>query len=292
MRKSAQLASVRSLCAMFSLLGGLVSLALLATGCPREPEIARTPVEAPLEVPRVDGGIVAEADPTAVHFRRVNAKVGDRSHQHVLARSAWNEQVASYESEFVIEVLAVEGPAPSRVRIEFRKNESFDNVSHQATPIDGLTYVVDVKAPHVLDARTNAPPSADEIARVTDVLPDLGTRAQIDQVLPDEAMHLGDRRDDIAKAIVRILHPRIWSVDKGTAVLTRTEPDEAIFHVTLDATSSASGMKISVSGDARVRLRDARLEGFALGGTFERPAANGDPAERGTFEVERRVRDD
>lgn len=266
---------------------------LVLTGCPREPEIAAAPVDVPLEVPRVDGGIVAAptTDPSAVRFGRENAKVGDRSHQHVLARSEWRDEThdesASYESEFVIEVLAVEGPAPSRVKIAFRKNENFDNVSHQATPIDGHTYLVDVKEPHVLDATTNAPPSADEISRVSDVLPDLGTRAQIDQVLPDTAMHLGDHRDDIAGAIARILHPRYWGVDKGTAVLTRTEAGDAIFAVALDATSSATGMKMSVKGDARVRLRDARLEGFALVGTFVRPNR-----EKGTLTLERRVRDD
>jgi hypothetical protein len=272
--------------------------AFTLAGCPRSAESPPPSAAAvELDVPRVGAsagaGIVGgePTDPNAVRFGRESAKVGARSHQHVLARSLWNEQHASYESEFVIEVLAIEGASsggwPSRVKIEFRKNESFDNVSHQATSIDGHTYLVDVHAPHVLDAATNAVPSEDEVARVTDVLPDLGTRAQIDQILPDTAMRIGEHRDDIAKAIARILHPRIWNVDQGSAVLARTEQGEAVFQVALDATSSATKMKIAIKGDARVRLRDARLEGFALAGEFVRP--NG---ERGELHVERTVRDD
>jgi hypothetical protein len=259
------------------------------SGCARGPENPASSRDGvSLEVPRLDAGATAAepADPNEVRFGRENAKVGDLSRQHVLARSHWNDETASYESEFVTEVLAVEGPAPSRVKIEFRKNENFDNVSRQATPIDGHTYVVDVHEPHVVEAATKAPPSADEIARVMDVLPDLGTRAQIDQVLPDGAMRIGEHRDDIAKAIARILHPRIWSVDKASAALARTENGEAVFQITLEATSSASGMKIGVKGDARVRLRDARLQGFVLNGEFVRP--NG---EKGAFEVTRTVSD-
>jgi hypothetical protein len=266
----------------------------LLTACTPPAEAPSAAVE--LAVPPARGGGVAgeTTDPNAVRFGRESAKLGARSHQHVLARSVWNDQNASYESEFVIEVLAVEGGSshsagawPSRVKIEFRKNESFDNVSRQATSIDGHTYLVDVHPPHVLDAATNAVPSEDEIARVTDVLPDLGTRAQIDQILPDTAMHVGEHRDDIAKAIARILHPRIWNLDQGSAVLVRAEAGEAVFHVVLDATSSATKMKIAIEGDARVRLRDARLEGFSLKGEFVRP--NG---EKGELQDERTVRDD
>lgn len=284
-------AGFSALLVTFAALAALAAV-LFQTGCPREPEKPAAEV-APLVIPQAS--IVAS--PSAgdavdgVRFGREGAKVGDRSHQHVFAKSTWSDdagmETASYESEFVLEVVAVEGPAPSRVRIEFRKNENFDNVSHQATPIDGHTYLVDVHAPHVLDARTNAPPSEDEIARVSDVLPDLGTRAQIDQVLPDGVMKPGEHRDDIARAIARILHPRIWSMDKGTAVLARSEQGSAIFQVTLAATSSATGMKIDVKGDAHVRLRDARLEGFALAGEFVR--ANG---EKGEFTVSRKIRDD
>ena len=263
---------------------------LLLVGCPREPENAGsrgTSQDVTLEVPHLDaGGIVASAS-EGVRFGRENAKVGARSHQHVLAKSVWDEQTASYESEFVLEVLAVDGPAPSRVKIEFRKNESFDNVSHQATSVDGHAYIVDVHAPHVVLAGTSAAPSEDEVQRVTDVVPDLGTRTQIDQVLPDDAMRIGEHRDDLTHAIARILHPRIWSVDKGSAILSRTDHGEAVFQIAMDARSSATGMKIAVRGEARVRLRDARLEGFTLKGDFTR--ANG---EKGEFSVERRVRDD
>lgn len=284
----------------FAALG--LALAACLIGCGHEPETPAAKVEAPLEVPRLDGGAGASSgdEPGAgvIRFGRESAKAGDRAHLHVRAVSEWEGQTSSYESELLTEVLAVEtgggGAWPSRVKVEFRKNEHFDNASVQPTSVAGHTYLVDTNPAQVLDARTQAAPSADEIMRVTDVLPDLGMRTQIDQMLPDTAMRIGERRDDIARAIARILHPRVWSVDQGTAALVRADrktgterEGDAVFHVTLDATSSATSMRISLKGEARVRLRDARLQEFVLSGDFVR--ANG---EKGTLHVERHVRDD
>lgn len=261
----------------------------LLMGCPHAAE--QPPAEVALEVPRVDGGAAAAPiepdDANTARFGREPAKVGTRTRQHVLARSQWSDEESSYASEFVIEVLAVEGPVPSRVQIEFKKNERFDNVGHQATPVDGKTYRVDVHAPNVVDAATGQPPTPDEIERVTDVLPDFGTRSQIDQVLPEGAMHVGESRDDIARVIARILHPRIWSAESAHATLARVERGEAVFTIELAATSSLTRMRMVVGGEARVRLRDAQLLGFELKGMFER--TNG---ERGKFDVTRVVRDE
>lgn len=195
-------------------------------------------------------------------------------------------ETSSYESDYEVEVLAVDGPAPARVKITFTRNVVSERHHVAATIIDGKTYLVSITAPFVLDAATNAAPTAEEIQRVTDVLPDLGTRTQIDQVLPDSAMHLGEHRDGIAAAITRILHPRFWSLDRGSATLARVEEGAAVFDVVVEATSSASKMKIAVKGPARVRLRDARLDGFDLKGTFTR--SNG---EVGDFDLTRTAAD-
>jgi hypothetical protein len=121
---------------------------------------------------------------------------------------------------------------------------------------------------------------------VLDVLPDLGTRTQIDQVLPDSAMAIGEERHELAGAILRVIHPRAWTLTRGTAVLSRAETEEAVFTITLDATSQ-SGLRVNVKGEARVRLRDARLTSLELEGTYDSPSS---PAP-GTFSLHRTVRD-
>ncbi|MBX3233027.1 MAG: hypothetical protein KIT84_12725 [Labilithrix sp.] len=266
-----------------------VVLALVAlAGCASEP---KKPAEAALEVPKLGGDAAAapREERGGVRFGRENARVGQRLRTRVVAKSSWRNpqqelETTVYESEYTIEVLAVLGPAPSRVRIDFTKNLTFEMGQPSATVIDGKAYVVSVESPAVVDATTGFVPSPDEIARVTDVLPDLGTRAQVDQVLPDDAMRIGESRDALAAAITRILHPRHWSHERGTAVLTRADATHAFFEVTLEARSTSSGMTMAVHGQARVRLSDARLDGFQLRGKFARP--NG---EEGDLELSREV---
>ena len=128
--------------------------------------------------------------------------------------------VEQYDSEFDEDVLAVHGPAPTRVKVTFQRNETFDNVNTTPTVIDGKAYWVDIAAPNVLDVQTHVPPSPEEITRVLDIIPDLGTRTSIDQVLPDHPLGIGESRDGLAGAILRLLHPALLDArDKGTAVL-------------------------------------------------------------------------
>jgi hypothetical protein len=244
-------------------------------------------VEATLEIPRV-AAVDAAVDPAraaGVRFGRESARVGERTRVSVHASSTANETTSTYESDFATEVLAVEGPAPSRVRIHFDKNTTFDNITTTPTVLDGKTYIVDVKLPFVTWEQTGVRATDEEVTRVLDVLPDLGTRSQIDQVLPDGEMQVGEHRDGIATAIARILHPRVWTVNEGTAVLGAATPIAVMFDVHLVATSSVSGMKFDVKGKAQVRLSDARLLGFNLSGTFQRP-----DGEHGQFDIQRIVK--
>jgi hypothetical protein len=203
------------------------------------------------------------------------------------------EQVSSYESLYRVEVLAVDGPAPSRFRLEFIKNVLGFEGGPSPSIIHGKTYTLDARAPHVRDPSDQAAPEA-EAKRVLDVFPDLGTRGRFDEVLPDGPMQVGERRDDLAGAVLRIIHPRAWSLRHGSAALARVEGADAVFTLSLDAQSSESGLHLEVSGEARVRMTDARLEELTLAGRYDTPP--GSAAVRGTvadppgiFELKRSV---
>jgi hypothetical protein len=253
---------------------------------------------AALEVPKLAAASAAPAladAPDSVRFGRVAPRVGDHTHTLVLAKSTYVDPrsgppalVEQYDSEFDEDVLAVNGPAATRVKVTFQRNETFDNVNTQPTVIAGKSYWVDVAPPLVADAQTQVAPSAEEVTRVLDIIPDLGTRTTIDQVLPDHPLKLGENRDALAGAILRILHPRFWTLAKGTAVLksvTRDrKEDMATFDLAVTATSSNSGMTIDLKGMVKIRLRDSKLAQFVLEGTFTRPSG-----ETGTLETSRLV---
>lgn len=263
-------------------------------GCPSEPA-APTRREIGLEVPPLApaAGSGGRTSAGGVVFGHPPAVVGAAWTVEVSAVSqapdpGGGTQLSTYESDYRVEVLAVEGPAPSRVRLRFERN--VHTYQEKATPsvLDGKQYIIDAKPPHVRDAADNAAPE-EETQRVLDVFPDLGTRSRVDEVMPDDAMNVGDRRDELASAILRVLHPRAWTMNEGTASLVRTESGHGVFAVKLDA-SSTSGLRLVVSGEARVRLRDARLSELALDGTYREPKALPD-AEPGTFRVRRTTRD-
>jgi hypothetical protein len=243
----------------------------------------------PFEIPRLDGG-AAVAPERGIHFARVPYRVGERWSTSVRAESKMadtgsGEQVSAYVSEFVVEVLAVEGPAPTRMRVTFERNAQEYQGGATATAIDGKSYVVDARGPSV-SSESGAAASSDEERRVLDVFPDLGTRTRLDEVLPDDPMQIGDRRDELAGAILRILHPRAWTEDKGSASLARVDGDLAAFAVTI-AASSQTGMKMDVRGEAKVRLRDSRLASLLLTGSY----SGGATGTSGDFSVRRIVRD-
>ncbi len=197
------------------------------------------------------------------------------------------EQVASYESEYRVEVLVVDGPIPSRVHLHFLRNVQIFQGRESPTSVHGKDYVVDARAPHVRD-RAGSPVQEIEAQRVLDVFSDLGSRSRIDEVLPAEPMRIGDRRDELAGAILRAIHPRAWSMRAGTARLARVEQDHAVFDLTLDA-SSDGGLHMVLDGHARIRLRDARLSDLALDGSYETSGDAGSRDPPGTFSLRRRV---
>jgi hypothetical protein len=197
-------------------------------------------------------------------------------------------QRSVYESDYRVEILAVDGPAPSRVRLRFLRNVYVYGDRGAATAIDGKEYVVDARAPHVRDASHGGAAPEAETQRVLDVFPDLGTRTRIDEVLPDEAMRIGDERDELAGAVLRVIHPRAWTLRAGSATLARVSGDSAVFEVSLDA-ASESGLHLEVSGEARVRLRDAQLVELALDGRYETKPNAGRSDPPGTFSLRRSV---
>jgi hypothetical protein len=195
------------------------------------------------------------------------------------------EQVSTYESAYRVEVLAIDGPAPSRVSLRFERNVYGYQGREAATVIDGKEYVVDARAPHVRVAGGAAAPEA-ETERVLDVFPDLGTRTRIDEVLPDDTMRIGDTRDELAAAVLRVIHPRAWMLRAGSATLSRVDSSSAVFDVILDA-SSTSGLHMVLNGEARVALRDSQLVDLRLDGTYEGERDGGADAPPGTFSLRR-----
>lgn len=244
------------------------------------------PVEAAFSVPPLaDGGTGPSRD--GVRFGRTPPAVGTRWAVSTRAESRTEDgdQVSRYESDYTVEVLAVAGPAPSQVRLRFERNVSIYRDAERPTTVHGNTYLVTGEEPFVRDVSGNAA-SENETERVLDVFPDLGTRTRIDEVLPEDPMKVGDARDDLAPALLRLVHPRLWQLVSGKATLARVEGGNAVFAVKIVAASKASGVRMDVKGTAHIRVRDSRLVALDLDGAYD----HGDGA-KGTFTLRRVVRD-
>jgi hypothetical protein len=260
-----------------------------ACGAPRPATLA--PSRPDLVIPPLDTGRIDRTAPgDGIRFGHPVAEPGSGWNVvvHASSRSAdgpSGEQISSYESAFRVEVLAVDGPAPSRVSLRFERNVYGYQGREAPTVIDGKEYVVDARAPHVRVAGGAAAPEA-ETERVLDVFPDLGTRARIDEVLPDASMRVGDTRDELAGAILRVIHPRAWTLRAGSATLSRSDGSSAVFDVIIDA-SSTSGLHVVLKGEAHVALRDSQLVDLRLDGTYEGERDGGADAPPGTFSLRR-----
>jgi hypothetical protein len=174
--------------------------------------------------------------------------------------------------------------------LHFLENvESFQGIQ-KPTILERKDYVVDARAPHVRDAADNPAPAA-ETQRVLDAFPDLGMRARVDQVLPTDAMQLGERRDELAAAVLRILHPRAWTMHAGTATLARVDGESAVFKLSLDA-SSESGLSMQLTGEAKISLADSELVDLSLDGPYAMKKGAGPPEPPGTFSYRRQVTSD
>lgn len=248
--------------------GVLVSVFVLA-GCPgREPTLeARTPV---LEVPRLDAGKVEEDAGTGVRFAHPAATVGAITSVTVMARSSApddqdGEQVSSYASSFTVTVLEVDGPAPSRVKVAIERNAQTYQDRAKPTVIDGKTYELNSLTGQVSTASGAATP--DEAQRVMDVVPDLGARARLEEVLPERPMRIGERRDEVATAVLRLVHPRAWTAKAAEAKLARVEGELAVFEIKLEA-QSATGVNMKIAGEAHVSTKDAKLRAVHLAGGY------------------------
>lgn len=258
----------------------LAALALVALSACPSPPVVRPRAE-PLLIGR---GSAAEGEPSGVRFLHPPPAVGTRWRVALSAESRTDdgdEQISQYLSEYTVEIVAVDGPSPSRMKVHVERNVNVYQGKASASVVDGKDYVVDAAAPHVRDGSGAQAPAA-EARRVLDWFPDLGARSRVDEILPDESMHVGDRRDALAAAILRIMHATAWKLDAGQATLARADADVAVFDVTLETTSEA-GMKMRVSGAAKVRLRDSWLVDLELRGTYAAEQSSG------SFELRRVV---
>jgi hypothetical protein len=264
----------------------LISCVGFALACTPAAQSTNAPVETALAVPPLaDAGTSGPHD--GVRFGHVPAAVGMRWAVSTRAESRTDDgdQRSRYESDYTVEVLAIEGAAPSRVRLRFDRNVSIYREAERPTTVHGNTYVVDGAEPYVRDT-SGAAASENETERVLDVFPDLGTRTRIDEVLPDAPMSIGDSRDELAAALLRLVHPRLWQLTDGKATLARVETGDAIFAIVIVAESRASGVKMDVKGEARIRARDSRLVGLELDGAYDHGEAT-----KGSFSLRRVVRD-
>jgi hypothetical protein len=265
-----------------------------ASAC-REP-VAPLAITTPsLDVPPLDAGPEPSSrTKNGAHFTHPVPRTGTAWRITVSAVSRSHDpsgdvQVTTYDSNVRVEVLAVDGPAPSRVRLRFLQNEESFQGSPKPTLVHHKEYFVDARAPHVRDAADVAAPEA-EAQRVLDVFPDLGTRTRIDQLMP-EVMQVGERRDELAAALLRIVHPRAWTSLAGSATLARVDGEHAVFEVSLDA-SSESGLHMVVSGEARIALADAELVELSLDGNYDPKKTTGAPEPGGSLSYRRRVTSD
>jgi hypothetical protein len=282
-----EVVSARDIC----LPGGVirsVSAAFLVAVAACAPARGASPAVAPaLEVPPLQPAEASRGG--GIRFGRIAPVAGARFRVAVEAASSEDaDSEAEYVSTYVAETLAVEGPATTRVRVVFEKNAERHQGVEAPTVIDGKSYIVEAAPPYVEAADGGAVPDA-ERDRVLDVFPDLGTRTRIDQILPDGAMEIGEERPELAGAILHTIHPRAWSLDRGSAVLARVDGDAAVFAVRIAARSRA-GLRIDVEGEVRIRLRDTRLVAIDLDGKYGH--GPGDPgAGAGRFALKRTVRD-
>ena len=275
--------------------GSLVLVVGQACAC-REP-VAPVAITAPsLDVPPLDAGEEPiSRTKNGAHFIHPVPRTGTVSLIAVSAVSRSHDssgdlQITTYDSNVRVEVLAVDGPAPSRVRLRFLQNEESFQGSPKPSLVHHKEYFVDARAPHVRDAANVEAPEA-EAQRVLDVFPDLGTRTRIDQLMPTEVMEIGERRDELAAALLRIVHPRAWTMLAGSATLVRIDGELAVFEVSLDG-SSESGLHMVVSGEARIVLATAELAELSLDGQYDPNKTSGTPEPGGTIRYRRRVTSD
>ena len=247
-----------------------------------------TPPAAPdlFIAPLIDAGKTTTQPAVGVRFGHPPATVGTAFRVDLHAKSRSADQESEYTSVFRVEVLEVQGPAPSRLLVEFLHNVRLFQGTPQRTSIDGKGYFVDSRAPHVRTP-SGAAATAEETERVLDILPELGTRDRIDEVLPDEEIPLGAHHDELAAVLLRVLHPRAWKLESGTAILT-AGGEEATFDVRIVA--SADNLRMELSGKARVRTSDARLSSLVLSGPYGEVVDAGSPD--GTFELTRTITSD
>jgi hypothetical protein len=267
-----------------SLVAPLVALSLLAC----EPAALPAPhVSEPVAIPTVSAPPTAERKFGARTFR-----VGERWSVRTWAEGLADDgggatQSSRYDALLHVTVLSVvgggaSGAAPARLEVRFEK--SLRAYQHEPKPTDlhGKTYVLDASTETVRDA-SGAEASANESELVRDAYPDVGTSSRIEQALPDGLLTPGMDAPGLAEAVLRSLHPRAWTFNHGRATFKEVDGEEAVFAIALD-TTSARGLHLDVSGEARFRVADRQQTRLVLRGSYEKTEP---PEVQGQFSIER-----
>ncbi len=273
----------------------LLPLMLALTACASS-AASPAPRSAPeLVIPRLarDAG-APEASGEGARFAHPPALVGMTwtVEQKASSRSpdprGGGEQRSLYESTFRVEVLQVDGLVPSLVRLVILRNVRTFQDQIAPNAIDGRAFVIDALTMKV-QSESGAEVGTLDREQLVDLVPELGRRSLVEQALPDAPLPIGGRDDDLARALLRVLHPRSWSFRNGAAALLRVEAGHGVFRVEIEAGADGpdgNGLRLDVHGEARIRLADSRLTYFALDGRYELPgaAATNPP---GRFELRR-----
>lgn len=208
----------------------------------------------------------------SVTIRRRPARAGDRWRVTVKADSreqtSWGfEEHATYDTAYDVEVLAIEGAAPSRLRVHYDHNVRTSRGQETRTPVDGQTYLVEAAQKlRVVDGGELAT-RPDEAQLVSDMFPDLGAPGSVESSLREGALRVGDRQDGLARAVARLVHPRAVTLESGSATVARLEGDR--LELALDMVLVwQMGSRAALKGKALVRS-DGLLLRVALEGAFE-----------------------
>ncbi|MCA9591004.1 MAG: hypothetical protein KC657_37155 [Myxococcales bacterium] len=241
----------------------------------------------PVVIPTVTAPASSEQKFGARVFR-----VGERWSVRTLAEGLADDgggatQSSEYEALLHVTVLSVvgggaTGAAPSRLELHFEKSTRAYQHVPKPTDLHGKTYVVDATSEVVRDT-SGAEVGEVERELVRDAYPDVGTSSRVEQALPDGTLTPGSDAPGLAEAVLRSLHPRAWTFNRGRATFKEIDGGEAVFEISLD-TTSARGLHLDVSGEARFRLADRQQTRLVLRGSYEKTEP---PEVQGQFSIER-----
>lgn len=187
--------------------------------------------------------------------------------------------------EKTVEVLAVSGISVTKVKVAYKEStkvESKDGAEKTIkSPVIGKTYIVEAKngAVSVLTEQ-GAPVPAEEAKEVQDDFKNLGKQDDMQSVLPETPLRVGDQVDAIAEGLRTKLSSgddgkTKTTVEKSSAKLIKINDKggtkTGVFKIELDVVIDKSGMVIRMKMEGEVELRAE--DGFPVAMMLTAPAA-------------------